>query len=774
MGLQGEDTPNLEFLNNFQNPTLFEFEEFSSSENAFNSSDPPVLAPKQWRTQALSLIHRISQDVIDVTLVAPILKDIASVITSSFPISFASIETYDQDNVSFSTISTAIGIELPKTIRKVSAIDETLAGEVIRRKTTLILSDNKRNEYCICPSYSHPFPVYHFIGVPLLIDGKVSGVLSIATAHHIVVDKETVTWAETIAHHVSALLTREAVSMKLASKENIAANMLNALTSPTMMCRKDGTILHANSAFKTIVEVFHNRTIEENNTNFFKLFDNALQSNSYVHELRNNLSELFSGHNPHARLDILLTRAGFHRWYLATMSLMPDQENALIMLVDISDRKQAEEQLEHEMLHDQSTGLANRILFHDRLNSTLNINSKSKKQTCVFALEVGRHAFIVESLGHDAADRVIAKVAKRLESIVATTDLIARVGSSEFAILIEHIHNAEVARDFCLNMIDLFRQPFEIDGQEVLMAPAVGIAISDPNALIDADMVLHDAHSAMTQARENPMTRYSFSSVSRSSEAYKKLKRERELNEAIASDQLEVFYQPEVELLTGRVIGVEALVRWMHPKHGLITPNAFIPLAEESGLIDLLFEDVFKKVVRDGQQLFSSGFDFTIWTNISAKQFAISSTLKMLSEYITNSDLPSYMFGVEITETAVMENSDTANEVLQKLNAMGISIALDDFGTGYSSLGYLQSFPVDVVKIDSTFIAELGKTKAATEIVSAVIGLAHGLRLQALAEGVESQQSVNLLRELGCDLAQGYFFSHPLSFEKLQEFLNKS
>lgn len=753
---------------------LFEIDEISSNPTQLHHSDPPVLAPKAWRSDALNLIHRLSHDVIDATLVPPIIKDIASVITSSFPITFAAIETYDGGEVSFSTISMARDANPEAGLTSVAPLINTLAGEVIRRKATLILSDANRHDYLVCPSFPKPFHVYHYLGVPLTVDGKVSGVLSIATSHHIVVDKETVTWAETVAHHISALLTREAVSSKLKTQENIAANMLNALTSPTMMCKQDGTIIHVNAAFRSIVEVFHSRTIDENGSNIFKLFDNPHQSNSYVHELRQYIKELFEGHGSHSRLDLLLTRAGFHRWYLATMSLMPDKQTAIVMFVDISDRKQAEEQLEHEMLHDQSTGLANRILFHDRVNSTLIHNATTNSSTCVIALEVGRYAFIVESLGYDAADRIISKVAKRLEAITNPSDLIARVGSSEFALLIDHIHDPDQARDFSLNIIDIFRTPFEIDGQEILLVPAVGISVSNSKTEIDADMVLHDAHAAMTQARDNSITRYSFASVSQSSEAYRKLKREKELHHAINSNELVVFYQPEVELLTGRVIGAEALVRWNHPKLGLLTPDNFIGLAEESGLIDPLFERVFAQVVHDAQSLFSSGFDFTLWTNLSAKQFAINTTSRLLAQHVANSGVPAYMFGVEITETAVMENTESASETLQQLKSLGISLALDDFGTGYSSLAYLQSFPVDIVKIDRTFISELGKTKASTEIVSAVIGLAHGLRLQALAEGVESIQNVSLLRELGCDLAQGYYYAHPLAFSKLQTYLEKS
>jgi diguanylate cyclase (GGDEF)-like protein len=764
---------NQDFINNVSslNSALFGKDEISTREIEQSKDNPPVLAPKNWRSDALNLIHRLSHEVIDVTLVAPILKDIASVITSSFPISFAGIETYKNKKLDFSTISQSFELDQPKFVSALPELENTLAGEVVRRRTTLILSDAHKNSYQICPSFPNPSSLYHYIGVPLTVDGEIAGVLSIATSHHIVVDKETLAWAETIAHHISALLTREAVATKLKDQENIAANMLNALTSPTMMCSEDGTIIHVNSAFRSIVEVFHSRTIDENSSNIFKLFDNPHQSNSYVHELRARLEDLFNGNAQNIRLDLLLTRAGFHRWYLATMSLMPDGQRAIIMFVDISDRKHAEEQLEHEMLHDQSTGLANRVLFHDRVNTTLISNAQANQPTCVFALEVGRYAFIVESLGYDAADRIIMKVSKRLESIVAPTDLIARVGSSEFAIHIDHIHHADQARDFALNLIDLFRSPFEIDGQEILLTPSVGIALSNPKAQVDTDMFLHDAHAAMTQSRDNISTSYSFASVSRSTSAYKKLKKERELSKAIEENQLVVFYQPEVDLLTGRVIGAEALVRWRHPKLGLIQPESFIDLAEESGLIDSLFDRVFDSVIVDAQSLFSNGYDFTIWTNLSAKQFSTNAITKLLSKKVANSDLPLYMFGMEITETAVMENSETASETLSKLKSAGFALALDDFGTGYSSLAYLQSFPVDIIKIDRTFTSELGKTAASNEIVSAVIGLAHGLNLKVLAEGVESIQNEQFLKILGCDLAQGYLYSHPMAFDKFLNYL---
>jgi diguanylate cyclase (GGDEF)-like protein len=738
----------------------------------------PILAPRKWRTEALGIIHRLSHDVIDSTLVAPVLDDIAHVMTSSFPITYVAIETYDNDELSFS--AWALNDEYPfvQTPRETQLVSlstpplsATLAGEVMRRNATLILSDAHSNGYCICPSLPGAFNVFHYIGVPLIVDGETRGVLSIATAHHIVVDKETVTWAETAAHHISALLTRDVVHLRLKSQENIAVNMLNALTSPTVMVSSDGVILNINSAFRLVAEEFHERSIDTHATNIFSLFDNPTKTNSYVHEFRTTLQKLFHDKVHHSRLDILVARGGFHRWYLATMSLMPDHETAIIMFVDISDRKKAEEMLEHEMLHDQSTGLANRVLFHDRLNNAHSYNSMKGESTCVIALDIGRYAFIVESLGHQTADEIVTKVAKRIESKTHPNDVIARVGSSEFALLIEHIHNAEQARNFSLEIIELFQHPFEIDGQEILLHPALGITVTDATSSADADMILHDAHAAMTQARDTSVLPYAFSSVSRSSQAYKKLKRERELMKAIDDHQLRVYYQPECELLTGSICGVEALVRWIHPRHGILTPDQFIDLAEESGLIEPLFERVFSMVVEDIEKVHERGHNFTFWTNLSAKQIAHDNTLKFVSSLLHRTDIPAHMVGMEITETAVMENSEAACDLLAKFQSLGVSISLDDFGTGYSSLAYLQRFPVDMIKIDKTFIAELGQTTSASEIVSAVIGLAHGLRLHVLAEGVETAQQVALLRELGCDRAQGYFFSHPLTFEKFLTFL---
>jgi diguanylate cyclase (GGDEF)-like protein len=451
---------------------------------------------------------------------------------------------------------------------------------------------------------------------------------------------------------------------------------------------------------------------------------------------------------------------------------MNSSDTAMIMFVDISDRKRAEQQLEHEMLHDQSTGLANRILFHDRVNSHFHRNLRLGLPTCVMSLDINRFAFILESLGYDAADLLISKIAKRIESVIHPLDMLARVGSSEFALLVEHIHSEDQARDFCLNLLDQFRNPFDINEQEILVEPSVGITITHKDQVSDADTILHDAHAAMTQARDNQSIQYSFSSASRSSEAFKKLTRERELHSAIDKGQLAVFYQPQIDITSRKIVGAEALVRWIHPEHGIVPPDQFVPLAEESGLIDSLFDSVFSTVISDAGRLQAQGHNIILWTNLSAKQFSIGSTPKLLARHIAEADVPPSMLGIEITETAVMENSESAQEILTQLKQLGINLALDDFGTGYSSLAYLQSFPVDVIKIDQTFVRELGSDRASVGIVSAVIGLAHGLQLQCLAEGVESQDAIDILTVLGCDHSQGYFFAHPMNFSQFVDFIS--
>ncbi len=741
---------------------------------------PVVLAQKKWRSQALSIIHKLSHDILDINQIEPVLVDIANAITSSFPITFTAIETFSDNTLDLSIVAQSEEGINNHAYRKTSATNinqslvfDTLAGEVLRRKSTFILTDAMCNEYKICPSHKSTSLLYHYIGIPLLVDGEVAGVLSFATTHNMVVDKETINWSETVAHHISALLTREAITAKFKSQEKIASNMLNALASPTMTCSREGLILNFNSAFRLLFEEFHGRTIDAKTTKLSKLFEPKNRLNPYVEEFHRTITRLFEEKIQSLKVDLLISHPTFHRWYLATMSLMPDHETAVVMFVDITDRKHAQERLEFEMLHDQGTGLANRVLFQERLNNSLQYNKKENTQTCVFVLDIGRYAFIIESLGHAAADQIMLKVASRIEALTHPSDLIARIGSSEFAILIEHIHDAQQARQFCLDLLGMFRVPFDISGQEIKLHPSVGIAVSEPTKDTDSDTVIHEAHAAMTQARDSSILSYAFSNSSSTTTAYKKLEKEKELTHAIERGELRVYYQPQYSLHIGELVGLEALVRWEHPKEGLLSPDSFIELAEECGLIEDVFKSVFDQVVNDAIELFKHGNTIKIWTNISARQLSSIQTTEYIRGLISETKVPSSMIGFEITETAIMENSSQSSRILSEFEDMGVSLALDDFGTGYSSLAYLQKFDADLIKIDKSFISNIAVDTSSLEIVSAIIAIAHSLKIQALAEGVENSAQIAILRELGCDRSQGFFYSEPLPLEGLIAFMQE-
>lgn len=599
-----------------------------------------------FRTLLLDLIHKLSNEISETKQLASTTQEIVNLITETFPITFSSIELYDSaSHVSFSSISISENVILTREPLPVADLNKTLAGEVIRRNSTLIFSDKNKGEYLICPSLSQALKIKHFIGIPIVVETKTIGVFTIASARNITVDRETITWSETIGHQISALFARDFVQRRI-------------------------------------------------------------------------------------------------------------------------------EKLEYNVLHDPTSGLANRVLFHDELNKIL--LKSSKKPVTIFSIDLGRYGFIVESLGYDAADEIMCDLANRIELITSSNDLIARVGSSEFALLITTIDNHDDARTFAQELIQLFLEPFDIEDQEIILNPSIGIAITDPRKKVDAESVFHDAHSAMAKSRESNGVQIEFASQKRSVFAIKRLNKERELSKAILRSQLSPFYQAEIDLNTNKIVGAEALARWFHPRHGMLAPRHFIDIAEETNLIGPLFELIFKKVLHDTLELYDRGHELTVWTNISAKQFQTHNISQIIGELVAESNTPPHMIGIEITETALMKDPLFAAEEFKRMKNLGIKIALDDFGTGYSSLSHLALFPVDVLKIDRSFVIDIASETSSSEIVSAVIGLAKGLKISTLAEGIETQSQLEALTSLGCDMGQGYLISRPSSFEKFVEFASSN
>jgi diguanylate cyclase (GGDEF)-like protein len=448
---------------------------------------------------------------------------------------------------------------------------------------------------------------------------------------------------------------------------------------------------------------------------------------------------------------------------------------------EIRDRKQAEDQLAHQALHDALTGLANRNLVMDRLDHALVLARRSEAPLAVLFLDLDNFKLVNDSLGHQVGDELLVAVATRLDEVLRATDTVARPGAAtvarfggdEFLLLCEALESEQDAIHIAQRIAAALAQPFVIGEDELFVTASVGIALSGPDAT--SDSLIRDADAAMYRAKERGRARYEVFDQAMRARILGRLRNENELRHAIDRDELELFYQPIVSLHDGGVAGVEALVRWRHPERGLLPPIEFVPLAEESGLIIALGEWVLRAACRQFAQWYREddhGLPLGASVNVSPRQFADPQFPAAVAKALRDTQLDPSRLALEITETALMEDSDVPGMVLEQLKAQGTRLVLDDFGTGYSSLSYLQRLPVDVLKLDRSFIAPLGDKTEDAQIVAGVVQMAKALKLAVVAEGVETLDQLTALQRLGCDLAQGYFFARPTEAQAMTALLD--
>ena len=439
---------------------------------------------------------------------------------------------------------------------------------------------------------------------------------------------------------------------------------------------------------------------------------------------------------------------------------------------DVSERKQAQVELAHQAVHDALTGLPNRVLVAERLDQALARSSRNGSEVAVLFIDLDRFKLINDSRGHAAGDDLLVTVADRLRRVVRTGDVVARFGGDEFVVVCEGQTAAFESALVAERILEVLRDPVVIDGQEIFLSASVGIAVADGTG--GSDSLLRDADAAMYRAKAKGRSRSEFFDATMRTEAIEHLETQSALHRAIERDELRVFYQPVVDLGTGAVTGVEALVRWQHPQHGLVSPASFIPLAEETGLIVPIGTWVLRETTaqlarwRDHHW----GRELTANVNLAARQLRQPDLVPALMSALLDGGLDPGALCLELTETTFMEDAGTHRETLAGIRDLGVSLAIDDFGTGYSSLTYLKRFPVSVLKIDQAFVRGLGQDASDTAIVKSVIDLAHALGLVVVAEGVETGAQVAHLRELGCDLAQGYFFARPQPPADLERLLD--
>ena len=432
---------------------------------------------------------------------------------------------------------------------------------------------------------------------------------------------------------------------------------------------------------------------------------------------------------------------------------------------DITERKRTEQQLVHNAFHDGLTGLPNRALFSDRLGRLIAAARRNQNHRFgVLFLDLDRFKIINDSLGHLRGDQLLVAIARRLEACVRQGDTVARLGGDEFAILLGEMTDLAEATRIAERVQLELALPFQLDVHEVFTSCSIGIAVST-SGYEKPEEILRDADTAMYRAKTTGRARYEVFDREMHSEALAQLELETDLRRAIERNELRLHYQPIIDLEDGSLTGFEALVRWEHPRRGMMMPADFIALAEETGLIVPLGWWVLREScaqMRAWDENAAAATQLTVSVNLSARQFLEPNLLAHVTDVLSQTGFPANRLKLEITESAVMQNAATVSKTLAELRSRGIQLCIDDFGTGYSSLSYLHSFPIDSLKIDRSFISTLDHEGSSLELIETIVVLSRILGMESVAEGVETREQLELVRRLGSRFAQGYHFSHPL------------
>jgi diguanylate cyclase (GGDEF)-like protein/PAS domain S-box-containing protein len=464
-----------------------------------------------------------------------------------------------------------------------------------------------------------------------------------------------------------------------------------------------------------------------------------------------------------------------HQFEVLYTDLLHDEHVRGIVLNgrDVSERKAFEEQLAHQAFHDPVTNLPNRALFVERVRHAIARARREQAGLAVVFMDLDDFKTINDSLGHAAGDAVLMDVAQRLDAAIRASDTAARFGGDEFALLLEDVESAQQVADTAERILESLGVPLHAEGKEIFVGASLGISIARGETIVDADELIRNADAAMYIAKRDGKGGYRLFEPAMHKGVLERLELRGDLQRAIAGGQLELHYQPVVRLSDGGITGVEALLRWRHPERGLIQPDLFIPLAEETGLIVPIGRWVLREAcrrAREMQKQLESDTPLSMAVNLSVKQLQHSDIVADVAEALAESGLAAPSLTLEITETVLMTDTDTALRRLHDLKALGVRIAMDDFGTGYSSLSYLSRLPVDVIKMDRSFLSA-GASVESSALASAVVGLGETLQLDVVAEGIEYTEQWHGLRDLGCDLGQGFLFARPMDADHVLEFL---
>ena len=569
---------------------------------------------------------------------------------------------------------------------------------------------------------------------------------------------------KTAADTLAAAIQREAVGEALQASEKRFRQLFERNLAGVYRTTLDGRILDCNDAF---ARIFGFLSREE-------LFGQAAEELYFEPSHRTKFLELLREKKSLSNLELCMKRRDESPvWVLENVSILePENEEAVLegTLIDITDRKRAEQQIAHQAYHDALTGLPNRMLFQDRLTVALAHAQRLGGHVAVIFLDLDQFKRVNDTLGHTAGDLLLQAVGDRLLEALRSGDTVARIGGDEFTLLLADLQTEEMAGMVAQKLLKIIAEPFVIEGQQLFVTASLGVALY-PSDGIDAETLLKNADSAMYRSKELGRNTYQLCSPDMNRRALERLSLENAMRRGIEKREFVLYYQPQLNLDSGRIVAFEALIRWQHPQRGLLTPKDFIGVAEDTRLILPLGDWVIEEACRQICEWQKFIPTLRVAVNLSARQFQQRELMRHVQRVLSQNDLDASLLDLEITESVAMQNVEVTLMLLNDLREMGVGLSMDDFGTGHSSLSYLKRLPLNALKIDQMFIRDVIRDSGTATIVSGMIWMAHALQLRVVAEGVETVEQLEFLRRQRCEDIQGFVFSKPVPAETISSWL---
>ncbi len=573
-----------------------------------------------------------------------------------------------------------------------------------------------------------------------------------------------INWA-VLRQRLNRLLRAKHTEITLNQSEAFASSIINHAIEGILTIDMNGIIGYINPAAEKIFNYMSHEVIGKNiNILIPELYYRHYNNKDINDTFKNKNMEIFGKKKDGSVLPIELTISNFK---------VRDKYFFTIIMRDITERKRYEEMIKYQAFYDTLTDLPNRILLKERISHEISRANHTKQKLGVMYLDLDRFKLVNDTLGHDIGDKLLKTTAERLKKCISANDTVSRIGGDEFIILLPEIIHEENIGKIAHKILETIREPLIIDEHELYLTISIGVTIY-PNDGQDDETLLTNADVAMYRAKEKGKNNFQLYTPSLNAKALERLEMENSLRRALEYNEFVIHYQPKVNTKTENIIGMEALIRWQHPKWGLVPPDKFIPLAEETGLIVPIGTWVLHNACAQNKALQNAGMPpLTVAVNLSARQFELQDLAKIVSEALEETGLEPKYLELEITESIAMQNIEHTLKMINKLKEMGVKFSIDDFGTGYSSLSQLNSFAVNKLKIDRSFVSKIDGEKNNSIIASTVLALGKSLELGIVAEGVENIEQVNFFKENMCDEMQGFFFGKPMSKEVFKDFYNK-